>query len=487
MSADTEPDPPTGNPPTGNPPAGSPPASSPPEGSTAGSTPPDGVPTGDPPDSPPPAPDPGRRSVLTAFLCGTLGGGVIGSALPWPGLPGLASRTGQTRRNVAVYGGNDIDGARENALLVWELTPSTQRAQLRASYSNVGSRSTEQIDNVRNLLTRNATDLVVIDPQYLPELVGKQQLRRFDDVTVDSLTELGCFPGLVSQCTVDGTLYAVPLNADAPMLVINRALLGSAVQRRAAALANVTDPKAFWTEASAIAALATGASARTILLQNGDYEGMTVCLVELICAFGGDVSSDPALTSSRNRKALNELRTVFPKETFLPPANGKGDEEATVAALQQNAVAVARLWPAQCHGLTSGPPADEAKASEYLIIPVPGGVLGGQVAAIAAASPNSGAAEEAASFLAQPMSQLQLFSAAGYVPTLAQVHSVTSVKDELRSLGEQLDRAALRPSLRAYTPWSTQFTAAVRSYLLHTTNDLRTDVTRTLTPFAADA
>jgi ABC-type glycerol-3-phosphate transport system substrate-binding protein len=213
---------------------------------------------------------------------------------------------------------------------------------------------------------------------------------------------------------------------------------------------------------------------------------MTVCLVELICAFGGDVSSDPALTSSRNRRALNELRTVFPKETFLPPANGKGDEDATVEAVQRNAVAVARLWPAQCHGLTSGPPADEARASEYLIVPVPGGVLGGQVAAIAAESPNGGAAEEAAGFLAQPMSQLQLFSAAGYVPTLAQVHAVTSVQDELRSLGEQLDRAALRPSLRAYTTWSAQFTSTVRSYLLHATNDLSTEVSRPLAPFAAD-
>lgn len=464
-------------------PGASPPEPSPPEPCEPELSPPDPAGGGPAPGAEPIA----RRPVLTALLAGTLGGGAVGAALPWPGLPdlpGLSSSGRQTDRTVAVYGGNDINGARENALKVWAATPSTLKAQLRASYRNVGASSTAQIGVVRNLLTRSGTDLVVIDPQYLPELVAKKQLRRFDQVSTDSLADLGCFTGLVSQCTVEGPLYAVPVNADAPMLVINQALLGRAGRDRAAALAKVADPRQFWIEANEIAA-GSAAPTRTILLQTGDYEGMTVCLVELIRAFGGDVGSDPALSTSRNRDALYDLRQAVPEATFQRPAKGLGDEGATVAAVQQNAVAVARLWPAQCHGLTAGPPPDEARPSEYLIIPVPGGVLGGQVAAIAAESPDSGAAEELAGFLAQPLSQLQLFSAAGYVPTLSPVYAVTSVRDELRSLGSQLDRAALRPSLRAYTAWSTQFSVLVRSYLLYRTEDIALDVSQPLARFAS--
>src|SRR5690349_11749993 len=81
--------------------------------------------TPDPADGAPPAPGPSegeswprevaRRRVLTAVLAGTIGGGLIGTALPSPGLPDLpnplrVSSTGrQTGRSVAVYGGNDIN------------------------------------------------------------------------------------------------------------------------------------------------------------------------------------------------------------------------------------------------------------------------------------------------------------------------------------------------------------------------------------------
>jgi ABC-type glycerol-3-phosphate transport system substrate-binding protein len=427
--------------------------------------------------------------MLTALFVGTVGGGVVGAALPGldvpdvPDLLGLSSTGRQTGRNVTVHGGDDISGARENALRVWAATPSMVKAELRASYQGVGARSTDQIAMIRNLLAQDAIDLVVIDPQYLPELVAKKQLRRFAEVSTDSLGELGCFPGLVRQCTVDGPLYAVPVNADAPMLVINQALLTSAGRARAADLTKVASPREFWLQAEALAA-GSRAPVTTIRLQSGAYEGMTVCLVELICAFGGDVGSDPGLTSTRNRRALFDLRQLIRDATFELPAEGLGDEEATVEAVQDNTVAVARLWPAQCHGLTAGPPRDEARPSEYLIIPVPGGVLGGQVAAIAAESPDSGAAEELAGFLAQPLSQLQLFSAAGYVPTLSPLYTVTSVRAELRSLGSQLDRASLRPSLRDYTAWSERFSQVVRAYLRHQSDDIALDVSQPLVRFS---
>ncbi len=493
--ANTTPAPPTPAPPNPTSPNSTPPNPMPP-GATSGTTPPEVLSTPIPPDPIPPDTTPAggnpplidakvdRRWVLGAALGGIVVGGMIGAPLPGPNLPRLSSTGRQTNRNVYVYGGDDINGARENALTVWARTPSTLDAGLTASYQEIGNTSTDQFAVVRTLLARGLSDLIVIDPQYLPELVAKKQVRRFDDVSTDSLAELGCYRGLVSQCTVDGPLYAVPLNADAPMLVINQALLRGSWKARALELATVTDPKEFWTSASAIATNTTGNVARTVLLQTGQYEGMTVCLSELIGAFGGDVGSDPALTTSRNRDALYDLRQAIPRGTFQVPANGRGDEDATVAAMQANTAAVARLWPAQCHKLTAGPPPDEARASEYLLIPVPGGVLGGQVIAMAAQSRNSGAAEEVAGFLAQPLSQLQLFSAAGYVPTLAPVHAVTSVHQELRDLGRHLQRATLRPALRDYTTWSARFSTVVRNYLVHQSSDIPTEVSRPLSEVA---
>jgi multiple sugar transport system substrate-binding protein len=432
---------------------------------------------------------PSRRNLLLSLLGGTVVGGFVGATVPtrpgqgWLGLHGVPWPGGPGPSSVAVHGGDDIDGARANALHVWELEPPNQRARRHATYTDLGALSTEQIDRAKNLLTRRATDLVVIDPQYLAELARARQIRPFDRVTGHSLTELGCYPGIVSQCRVDGDLYAVPLNADAPLLVINLSLLPAPARRRASALADVNDPQAFWTEARAIAAAATRGS-RTVRLQTADYEGLTVCLVELICAFGGDVAEDPSLGSPKNQEALRGVRSVYGKETLMTPGGSQGDEAATVAAVAQGETAVARLWPAQTHGLTSATPADEDGAAEYVIVPVPGGVLGGQVLALATHTSNRPDAELIAEHLAQPLAQLQLFTAAGYVPTLRPVHAVTAVNAELRQLGSRLESARLRPTLVEYAQWSATFRTVVRNYLLRATDDLDGAVTQPLADFS---
>lgn len=424
-----------------------------------------------------------RTLLLLTAVGGTIGGSTVGAAALqwWFGQPDGQQQTG---RSLLIPGGNDASSARPNALRVWEQTPTTRRAGLSARYKPVGASSTQQIAAIVNLLEHEqATDLVVIDPEYLPGLVGKGLLRPFTAATSQMLSDFGCIPTLVERCRVAGELYAVPLNADTPMLVIDLSTLPETAVPQVDALQGIRQPREFWTKAAAIARSAP-ARKNTLLLEAGDYEGLTVCLVELIHAFGGDVDHDPTLATQHNRDALLAVWQALPRSTFqLPPGNG--DEPAVQSAVQDHRTACARLWPVQCINLTSGEPRTTSgkpvteESRGYRIMPIPGGVLGGQVLALAKQSSNEVAAERLARYLAQPLSQLQLFHNGGYVPTLTELYLDLQVHDRLGDLTHDPDldltryltTAVHRPAVNDYVGWSNQFRNAVRAFLLDRTGN----------------
>jgi ABC-type glycerol-3-phosphate transport system substrate-binding protein len=426
-----------------------------------------------------------RRKLLVGAFFGTVIGGTVGAeGLHWASGQEHHS-AGRPGQSLQVYGGQDSNQARQNALQVWKVTPSTEKADLQFRYHDVGASSTDQFTSVENLLAKDpqSADLIIVDPEYLPELVSRHQIKAFERASSTSLRDLGCFPGIVDRCEVGRKLYSVPLNADAPMLVVDVSLLADADRRALTSLTEQPDPATFWSTAASMAKRSVGRpETRKILLQTGNYEGMTVCLVELIRAFGGNVSADPTLTDVRNRSALQALRTTFGSQTFTLPAD-KGDEAATLSAVQHHQTAFARLWPAQCHDLTTGSVSDEANTVQYQTIPVPGGVLGGQVLAVGGWSTNSQESAQLANYLSQPLSQLQLFHDGGYVPTLRQIHADRQVVSELKGLGDRLGSATVRPSLANYTGWSQQFRTSVRSYLVGGTDDVARDITGPLREF----
>jgi hypothetical protein len=382
---------------------------------------------------------------------------------------------------VRVHGGDYTNDARQNVFDVWQEIPGISQAGRTVSYRDLGSSSTEQFGTARNLLAGGNTDLLILDPEYLSYLVNNPTID--DDVsqiadlsavrTENSLAELGCFTKLLKRCKVkpaDGPeqLYAFPLNADAPMLVADRSLFTARALSELETLKGQTDPQKFWTAAAGLAQNSSGPpESRKILFQTGDYEGLTVCLVELISAFHGGFTTraDLTMTSGRNEQALTDVKRFFAE--WLSLSEGSGDAAAALAAAQQHRAAFVRLWPSQTRNLNAQSGRSEAAGDAYLRIPIPRGVLGGQVLAMSASAAGRGAVQALAIYLSEQSSQLQLATVGGYVPTLSQMYKILSIQTALAGVSPtQLSQAVVRPSLPNYVGWSQELRTSVRNVLL---------------------
>ena len=429
---------------------------------------------------------PSRRSLLLGLMIGTVGGTTAGTAaLHWS-----SRRTGvKPGESIRMSGGTDEFSARANALDVWQATPDIAQARLRARYSDLGALSGDQYNAMENLLIphRGTIDLVVIDPEYLPAMVSKNQVIRLDHTSAAALRGQGCFDSLVDRCQVDGELSAVPLNADVPVLVVDTSLLAAGDRNLVTALAKQTTAKDFWLAAYRLSQRSTGGpGTKRLLIQSGNNESLTVCLVELIHAFNGNVGTNPDLSSAANHQALHNLRAAFPPAFFAASPDTE-QEPATKATMAAHGAVVGRLWPAFTRDLTAGQVTSSAEyaGNRYQLIPIPGGVLGGQVLAVAADSHSKAGAQKLATYLSQPLSQLQLFSAGNYVPTLKQIHDVAYVRAGLSGVKDHIDTAVRRPSLPGYFDWSAQFRQSVSAYLRGQTDDIDGTIVKPLSAFHA--
>lgn len=441
-----------------------------------------------------------RRTLLFGLAAGALGGaGAEFAVHDLHPVGWIADRLNQQEGVVRMHGGDDSNQARANTLAVWNVTPATARAGRAAHYSSVGSSSNDQVDIVRNKLAAPypETDLVVIDPEYLPGLVDDHLVAGLPDGDglVRTLEDEGCFDSLVARCRTEddphAPLHALPLNADAPLLVIDLTLFPQMARTGMVGelqkLRNAGRPADFWLRVQTYVKTVIGPPvSRRILVQTGPYEGMTVSLVELLNAFGADLMADPTLRTAAGRRALDTVRRQFPPAMFSLPAEGAGDETATLTAVRAHRAAFARLWPSQWLELVVGTAAEEGGAASYAAVPIPRGVLGGQVVAVARNSHARNAATDLATFLARGQSQSQLFHVGGYVPTLSPFFADSGVRAQLPGLASALNSAVQRPYIRRYGAWSTAFREQVRPYLLGQDVDVSTTITQVLRGFVED-
>jgi len=435
-----------------------------------------------------------RRAVLFGIAAGAVGGAGAEFAVHdlhparW-----AAERLSRQDGGVQVRGGDDSNKARDNTLAVWNITPATVRAGRVAQYESVGPTSDQQISIIENRIAADPpqADLVVIDPEHLPGLVGDHLVAALphSGALVRTLEDEGCFMSLVARCRTEedphAPLYALPLNADAPLLAIDLTLFAPAdrskVVKELRALQASGRPRDFWLRAQAwVSGVQGPPQSRRILVQAARYEGMTVSLVELLDAFGGDVKADPTLETAAGRQALEAVRRQFPPTLFALPPDGQGDEGATLTAVQEHRAAFARLWPSQWRQLLAGIATEEGGTTPYAAVPIPGGVLGGQVVAVARNSRSRNAATDLAMYLARGQSQSQLFHVGGYVPTLSPFFAESGVRAELPGLASALNGAVQRPYIRRYRDWSGEFVDRVRPYLLGQDVDVGTGITQVL-------
>ncbi|GIF01663.1 hypothetical protein [Paractinoplanes rishiriensis] len=384
-----------------------------------------------------------RRTLLT-----TLGAGVAGGlALAWQARGDRAPEPG-ANRPIQVHGGTEFGGARSSALRVWTERPRVRSRGLTATYVNAGESSDIQLAGIQNLLNRapEYADLLIVDAEHLPGLVAAGQVVPFADLDRTWLVEdLGCIGRIADRCVVGDEVCALPLNTDFPLLAFNTARFGDPGVLDT--LRTLTGAE-FWTTALDLVTRANGpAGTRRILLQTGPYEGFTACLTELVAAFG----------------TLDPIKRIFPRGTF---DLGGGTEKTTFDALEEDRAVAARLWPSQCRDLTRHLPAAEAGAAIYEFVPIPGGVLGGQVIAVGKRSPLADSARELAVHLAGAASQWQLNYNAGYVPTIAEMYADEQLRTELYGIDDgHLDACTLRPQRADYEDWSSRFREETRNRL----------------------
>ncbi len=409
-----------------------------------------------------------RRHVLAALGLGAVGVAGVGAAVALDDEDSGGGSRGSAGepRTIEVYGGADSDDARAAVLQVWARKPRVAERGLSASYNAVASRSSDQFAKMLNLLREDpgAADLLVVDAEYLPALIEAGQIEPFPDRGRDWLLgDLGCVANVADRCLWEDELYAVPLNTDVPMLAFDDSRIAD---RDRPALRDLGQRQGaeFWTTALQLAQRSTGEQpTRRLLLQNGEYEGFTACLTELVAAFGPPGGAFPAGAELDAR--LAEIAGVFGRDPF--ELAGDGDEDATLTALQKREAVAARLWPSQCHSLTAATPGRESGAPTYTFVPIPGGVLGGQVIAAGRQSPVREQAQELAVHLAEAASQVQLHYNGGYVPTLAELYGDEKLRDALYGVGaEQIGRCVRRPVRTDYLTWSDEFRERARTVLL---------------------
>jgi hypothetical protein len=208
-----------------------------------------------------------------------------------------------------------------------------------------------EFDAIWSALREGRVDLAVLDAQYLAACGGL--VARIDSIGPRDLREQGIPRHMVDACQFGDALYGLPLNADAPMLVVNRALAPDADKALAAAAAKAQRdkaPRGFWEEL-----VRQAGPQRRIGLELGDYEGGTVVLLELLTACGLADVLDPdtlqvpltalreGLFAHRDRFDLHGLQVGKTRSALT-----EGQVYVRFAA---GLTAFARVWPAFAHHL----------------------------------------------------------------------------------------------------------------------------------------
>lgn len=216
-----------------------------------------------------------------------------------------------------------------------------------------------------------------------------------------------------------GVRYGVPFFADAPLLYAK----GAAEQ--------VID--AVWRNAG-------GTSVRgAAVLQLADYEGGTVNLLEAAGGTGTAMFRDPermpdgAELAAVLRPALDRWRDLLRQGVIDPASEEAREEEAFDRFRTAAAPAVLRQWSSIHHRLSVDDRLRDPETGEptFTVRPLPGGILGGAVLAIAPDLPEERrrAALSLVDHLTRPEVQAWLFACGGYAPVVREAYEVNRYAD----------------------------------------------------------
>ncbi|MDQ1246432.1 MAG: multiple sugar transport system substrate-binding protein, partial [Actinomycetota bacterium] len=361
----------------------------------------------------------------------------------------------------------------------WNKAPAQKSSRVKAIYHDAGTTSDTQrrhLDIALDPDSPTETDLVVVDLPDLPRFIEQKRLRALDrqDTT-------GFLDTAAKACGYKGRQWALPLNADAPVLAYNVNLLTKGLHMTEQALHDRYEKpnKSIYDLISEDGATALAAMQPThpqlkavYAGQFGDYEGFTVNILEQLAAADANVEKDRYLTEQLSQDAVRTVSKRLMSPHFLPDGsfaspgtvNEGYDEEKAQAALLDGTVLFARLWPSNYKALTDS--LDETKTADFAAVALPHGVLGGQAIAIAEKSRHPKEARALLNFLTGEMSQLQLLLEGGYIPTREVIYGDPIGERSLSVISlSSISKATPRPSLKYYDKYSEQLRKEIRAAL----------------------
>jgi ABC-type glycerol-3-phosphate transport system substrate-binding protein len=423
-----------------------------------------------------------RRSTLIAAIAGA-GLGVAGTETVHRLRDGgdrsaaEGEKLGGNGEDLIIYGADNA-GARSNSVTTWLEGPITRKHETKFTYNSLVGDSTQQFDSVQTLYTNGAKfDVTVVDAENLPQMAAAQQVAEFATLDHRSLIDaVGYFDGVSKRCLYREKVYGLPLNADAPVLAVNTTMLNSSGLAYLDKLKSLTGAD-FWKAALAMVQQSTGASGtRRIAVANGQNEGFTVLLVELMAAVPGSELKSGATRAPAQELVnpmLDAVRDIgFPVDTFALTSNG--DEATAKNDLQNGRTVAARLWPAFCYDLNVSRSGAEEDTPVYQVVPIPQGVLGGQIMTVSRNSEHRATAQALVTYLAGSTSQLQLYHNGGYVPAIGQLYADRQIYNRQNPAtgglygltAKWIDQCFRRPLLENYAAWSPEFREDARRILL---------------------
>lgn len=220
----------------------------------------------------------------------------------------------------------------------------------------------------------------------------------------------------------DGAPYAIPFNSDVGLLYYRADMLRELKLRPPRTWADVDEISRRLHESGTpwhgVKAAYAG--------QLAPYEGLTVNLLELFWAAGGDlVKSDGSV--ARSPQAFEALKQLIERMRTDAPVVWQGStsshEAETIDAFAEGQVVLMRNWPYAFRALAADPDLNSGGRLKFGVTGLLGGpgrpgpsVLGGQSLAVPVNSTHTAAARRLIRYLTKDQSQKLLFSCGGFSP-----------------------------------------------------------------------
>jgi multiple sugar transport system substrate-binding protein len=331
----------------------------------------------------------------------------------------------------------------------------------------------------------SAVDVVNLDVPWIAEFAEGKHLEELRDVD-----ETGFLKRPLDAARIDGGLYALPFNTDVGMLYYRK----SGETDYAGGTLSVTEARHL-TDWDRLRETIEQILAENpdfdggIAMQLASYEGFTVNVWEYLLANGVEPDGDGMIDFGARSDAagvLEELALNLHDEVregahiILQDALQHNEDESLLA-FQKGRVPFLRHWP-RAFAVLQSCDVD----FEVGVVPMPGGVLGGQSLAVSAHSRRKNVSRALVEFLTGATSQQLLFERGGFAATreepyfdaAAQVANLEGTPDESceavggpRAEAREIYQALTgegpgsRPAVKRYTQFSRAFRDALHPEL----------------------